>query len=416
MPDLLSPLSFSGLTLRNRIVMPPMWSGQANPDGQVNEKIIEYHRRRAAAGCGLIIVEHAFVHPRGRHTTTQIGAHHDRMTPMLARLAAAVKAEGARVCMQLAHAGSRSSRDALGGRKPVAPSAVQHPREPNGDLPESLTAEQMAEVVNAFGDAAVRAEGAGFDAVEIHSAHGFLLSQFLSPLTNRRNDEYGGSVGNRARLLLEVLGEVRRRLDDRRPVFVRLGADDEMPGGLTLEDSCATAARLATAGVSLIDVSGGLQGSAGDGKPGAYFLPYAQAIKKAVEVPVLVTGGIGTPKQADAIVREGSADLVGIGRAMLNDAEWARKAIEELGAVGRGGSIVAPPGKGRPRVARPWGGGGGAARPAAPPHDCHRAGGCCPSGCPRRSAAPIPSFSTRRVFMLYTSPEASTKYGFSHGW
>lgn len=337
MPNLLSALSFAGLTLRNRIVMPPMWSGQANPDGAVNDRIIDYHRRRAAAGCGLVIVEHAFVHARGRHTATQIGVHDDAMIPMLRQLAAAVKAEGAAACMQLAHAGSRSSSDLL-GQPPLAPSAVVHPYEAKGDVPEALTREQMAEVVRAFGDAAVRADAAGFDAVEIHAAHGFLLSQFLSPLTNRREDEYGGSIENRCRLHLEVVAEVRRRLGDRRPVFVRLGAHDETPGGVETADGVAAAERLAAAGVSLIDVSGGLQGSRGAGKGDAYFLPYAQAIKRAVAVPVLVTGGIGEPRLADRIVREEWADLIGVGRAMLNDEEWARKAIIELQASAGAGS------------------------------------------------------------------------------
>jgi NADPH2 dehydrogenase len=331
MTSLLSPLSFAGLTLRNRIVMPPMWSGQANPDGQVNEKIIEYHRCRAAAGCGLVIVEHAFVHPRGRHTATQIGAHSDAMIPMLARLAAAVKAEGAAVCMQIAHAGSRASTQ-VPGAGPLAPSAVRHPYEPQGDVPEALSREQMDEVTRAFGDAAARAEAAGFDAVEIHAAHGFLLSQFLSPLTNQRDDEYGGVVENRFRYHLEVVAEVRRRLGNRLPVFARLGAHDETQGGVELRDGCAAAVAMTSAGVSLIDVSGGLQGSRGAGKGAAYFLPYAQAIRKAVSVPVVVTGGISEPRLADSIVREGWADLVGVGRAMLNDPDWARKATIELQA------------------------------------------------------------------------------------
>jgi 2,4-dienoyl-CoA reductase-like NADH-dependent reductase (Old Yellow Enzyme family) len=334
MSNLLAPLSFSGLSLRNRIVMPPMWSGQANPDGQVNDRIVEYHRARAS-GCGLVIVEHAFVHPRGRHSATQIGGHSDAMVPMLERLVRAVKAEGATVCMQIAHAGSRASSAVLGAN-PLAPSAVRHPYEASGEIPEAMSRDDLDEVVRAFGDAAVRADAAGFDAVEIHAAHGFLLSQFLSPLTNRRDDQYGGSVENRFRLHLEVIAEVRRRLEGRRPVFVRLGAHDETPGGVELPDSTAAATAMASAGVSLIDVSGGLQGSRGAGKGAAYFLAYAQAIRQAVNVPVLVTGGIGDARLADTIVREGWADLVGIGRAMLNDADWARKAVVELQRTAEG--------------------------------------------------------------------------------
>ncbi len=336
MPDLLSPLSVQGLTLRNRIVMPPMWSGQATPDGLITPAIVEYHRRRAASGCGLVIVEHAFVHPRGRHSSTQIGVHADAALDGLTRLASAIRQEGAAACLQISHAGSRGSSRLIGAPL-LAPSAVRHPGEPEGEIPEAVPEAMVPEIVRAFGDAAVRAQAAGFDAVEIHAAHGFLLGQFLSPLTNRRDDQYGGAVEHRARLHLEVLAEVRARLAPGTPVFVRLGAHDEMPGGLELDDACWTAGRLAEGGACLIDVSGGLQGSRGVGKGPGYFVPYAQAIKAVVPVPVMVTGGLGEADLADRVVREGRADLVGVGRAMLNDPDWAGKAIARLSTARRAG-------------------------------------------------------------------------------
>jgi NADPH2 dehydrogenase len=329
MPNLLAPIEIAGLRLRKRIVNPPQWSGQAQPDGSVTDLIIEYHRKRAAAGCGLVIVEHAFVHALGRHTPNQIGVHEDGMLKGLSRLAAAVRAEGAVVCQQISHSGSRGSSAHL-GQKPVAPSAVRHPSQPNGEIPEELSTEGIAEVVLAFGDAAARAIQAGFQAVEVHAAHGFLLSEFLSPLTNQRTDAYGGSLENRSRVHMEVLAEVRRRVPAGTPVFVRLGAHDEMPGGVDLEMSVPTARRLEQNGADLLDISGGLQGSGGIGKGPGFFVSYAEAIKAAVKVPVLVTGGIKDPAHADSIVREGKADLVGIGRAMLEDADWARKAIASL--------------------------------------------------------------------------------------
>lgn len=328
-PGLLAPLSFAGLTLRNRIAMPPMWSGFARPDGQVTDAIVEYHRLRAAAGCGLITVEHSFVHRGGRHSATQMGVHDDAMIPGLARLASAIKAEGAAACLQITHAGSRTS-SAVIGRRTVGPSAVRHPRERDGEVPDELTAGGIAEVVAAFGAAAARAREAGFDAVEIHGAHGFLLSQFLSRLCNRRTDEYGGHPKGRRSIHLQVVAEVRRRIGPDRAIFIRLGACDEMTGGLTLDEGCAAAAALAGAGVDLISVSGGLQGSELTGREPGYFVPYAAAIKSYVTVPVMVTGGITDPAFADQIVRSGRADLVGIGRAMLNDADWARKAIRLL--------------------------------------------------------------------------------------
>ncbi|MBM3792072.1 MAG: NADH:flavin oxidoreductase [Acidobacteria bacterium] len=329
MADLLTPLSFAGLNLRNRIVMPPMWSGQATPEGCVTDTIVEYHRVRAAAGCALVIVEHAFVVSTGRHSSTQLGVHTDEMVPGLRRLAEAIRGQGAVACLQLAHAGSRGSAAVL-GHKPHGPSPIRHPYEPAGEAPEPLTPTRIREVAQAFGRAAGRARDAGFDAVEIHAAHGFLLSSFLSPLTNRRTDDYGGAVENRSRIHVEVLQEVRRQLAGRTPVFVRLGAHDETPGGLELGDACSTAVRLAEHGAALIDVSGGLQGSRGTGRSTGYFVPYAEAIKSRVEVPVIVTGGIKEPREADRIIREGRADLVGIGRAMLEDPLWASKAIEAL--------------------------------------------------------------------------------------
>jgi NADPH2 dehydrogenase len=328
--NLLTPISFSGLTLRNRIVMPPMWSGQATPEGHITDKIIEYHRVRAAAGCGLIIVEHAFVHPRGRSSSTQIAVYADEMIAGLSRLAAAIKAEGATAALQISHAGSRIAPGALGPVPPVAPSAVRHPYDPAGEIPEALTTFQIEEIAVSFAAAAGRALAAGFDAVEIHAAHGFLLSQFLSPLTNRRTDEFGGSVENRSRMHLAVLDAVRQHTGKNFPLLVRLGAHDETPGGLELEDACLAAIRLAEEGADLIDVSGGLQGSRGVGKDAGYFVPYAAAVKARVNIPVMVTGGIREPIHADRIVREGRADLVGIGRAMLDDSEWARKAIAIL--------------------------------------------------------------------------------------
>jgi 2,4-dienoyl-CoA reductase-like NADH-dependent reductase (Old Yellow Enzyme family) len=168
--------------------------------------------------------------------------------------------------------------------------------------------------------------------VEIHAAHGFLLSEFLSPLTNLRADEYGGSLENRARLHLEVLKEVRGEAGADFPVFVRLGAHDETPGGLELNESLRAAQWLEERGAGMIDVSGGLQGARGPGRGSGYFVPYASAIRRAVRVPVAVTGGIREPELADRIVRECQADLVGIGRAMLEDPDWARKAVAALGS------------------------------------------------------------------------------------
>jgi NADPH2 dehydrogenase len=332
MSTLLSPLSFAGLTLRNRIVMPPMFSGFATPRGEVTDRIVEYHRVRAAAGTSLVIVEHTYVHPWGRISDTQMGVHEDATIPGLARLATAIKREGAVACLQLAHAGA-STTAAVIGRAPLGPSSMLHPFEKDVDPAQATTPAEIRQVVAAFGDAAARSREAGFDAVEIHSAHGYLLSQFLSPLTNHREDEYGGNDENRRRLHVDVLAAVRERVGATFPVFLRLGVHDEALGGLQINEAVRAAQVLVDRGVDLVDVSGGLQGSRPPvvvARGPGWFVPYAEAIKAAVRVPVLVTGGITDPGHADRIVREGRADLIGVGRAMLNDPTWAHSAIEQL--------------------------------------------------------------------------------------
>jgi len=329
MTTLRSSLSFAGLTLRNRIAMPPMWSGKATPEGFVTDANVEYHRVRAEAGCGLVIVEHAFVHPQGRHSGTQIGVYADSCLPGLTRLAGAINAEGAVSCLQISHAGSRTGSKVT-GIPPLGPSAIPNPRGPKEDPPRAATVEQIAGVAQAFADAAARARDAGFDAVELHAAHGFLLSQFLSPLVNHRDDAYGGDEARRGLALLDVMAAVRARLGPAFPVFVRLGAHDEYPGGFELDAACRMAVRLVEAGAVLIDVSGGMAGSDDPGRGPGYFVAYAEAIKRAVPVPVLVAGGIADPAHADRIVRDGQADIVGIGRAMLEDPFWAKQALAAL--------------------------------------------------------------------------------------
>ena len=328
-PTLLSPLTVANLTLRNRIVMPPIWSGRAAPDGSASDGNVAFHAERAEAGCGLVIVEHSFVHPGGRHSATQLGVHRDEMIPGHACIAGAIRDAGAVACLQLAHAGSKGTAAVL-GHPPVAPSAVPHAHRDDDELPEALSSARIAEIVTAFGDAAARAREAGYQAVEIHAAHGFLLSQFLSPLANRRDDHYGGDERSRAHLHLEVIAEVRDRVGADLAVFMRLGACDETPGGLEIGTTSRIAPDLVAAGLDLLDVSGGMQGSRPEGREPGYFVPYAEALRGVVPVPVLVAGGVREPAFADQLVRDERVDLVGVARAMLEDPGWAARAIEAL--------------------------------------------------------------------------------------
>lgn len=327
MQGLLSPLEVKRLLLRNRIVMPPMASNAAGEDGQPTQRHLEYYLPRARSGVGLVIWEHTYVHPSGRLTRGQLGLHHDGLVEAYRPLVSALKATGARVAIQLTHAGGATTEAAC-GTQPVGPSAVVHPR--TGRAPRALTPEEMASLREAFAAAARRAQRAGFEAVEIHGAHGFLLNQFLSPLTNRRADAYGGSLEDRARFPLEVVRAVREAVGPDYPVFYRLGAADNLPGGLPLEEAKVVAPWLVEAGVDLLDVSGGLGGSHPAGAPPGFFLPLAEGIKSVVKVPVVGVGGISDPFFADEIVRSGRADLVAVGRALLADAEWAARAIAIL--------------------------------------------------------------------------------------
>ncbi len=326
MPGLFSPLLVRALPLKNRVVMPPMATETATEDGIATDRTVAHYERRARAGVGLIIVEHTYVLPNGRRSRRQLGIWRDACVPSLRRLAERIRSGGAAAVIQITHAGAASDRELI-GEQPIAPSAVPLPLRGGADVPRAIAREDIPRLVAAFAEGARRAKEAGFDGVELHGAHGFLLNQFYSPLTNTRDDEYGGDRDGRLRFILDVVGAVRRAVGPDMIVLYRLGADDGIPGGLSVDDATYAALRLVEAGVDVIDVSGGLGGSGRDRLSGqGYFAPLSRAVKQAVQVPVIVTGGITLPEAADDIVRRGDADLVGIGRALLADPDWAVKA------------------------------------------------------------------------------------------
>jgi 2,4-dienoyl-CoA reductase-like NADH-dependent reductase (Old Yellow Enzyme family) len=327
MAGLFDPIKIDSIELKNRIMMPPMANNLATPEGEVTQKLIDHYTARAKNNVALIIIEHSYVVKSGRLSQLQTGIYGDELVDVLKKLASAIHECGAKTAIQITHGGARCSSTIL-GHQTLAPSAFK--LDIFDETPRALTVEEIKEIIIAFGKAAARAKMAGFDAVEIHGAHGFLLNEFHSPLTNFRKDEYGGNLENRMRLPLEVVAEVIRSVGDDFPVFYRLGSDDMMAGGITIEDGIALAIKLVEAGIKLIDVSGGLVGSRPDNQPTGYFVPQAWAIKKAVSVPVSAVGGIKTAELADSIIREGKADLVAIGRALLADPEWAIKAAKEL--------------------------------------------------------------------------------------
>jgi NADPH2 dehydrogenase len=327
-PKLLDPLTVGGLSLKNRIVMPPMANDLATTKGEVTQPLIAHYTRRAA-GVGLVVVEHSYIAKDGKRSSRQLGIYDDALIKGLADLAQSIHAKGTPVCIQITHAGRRGNRS-ICGSQPVAPSAMS--ASDSDEVPRELEKQEIQSLVRLFGEAARRAHKAGFEGVEVHGAHGYLLNQFTSPLSNRRTDEYGGSFENRIRFPLEVVEEARKALGSNSSLLYRLGAYDGQEGGVTISECQALARQLVEAGVNIIDVSGGLVGSE---RPGGfssqgYFLPLAEKIKQAVEVPVIGVGGIKDPEFADEAIRRNRVDLVAVGRALLTDPAWALKAAKLL--------------------------------------------------------------------------------------
>lgn len=322
------PLKIGSLELKNRIVMPPMATTHSTQHGQVTDKLLNHYAERSE-GLGLLIVEHSYVTRRGRIRVNQLGVHSDDLIPGLISLVDAVHEHDAPIALQINHAGGATTRD-ICGAQPVAPSAVMHPRR-GQELPRPLSLDEIEGVVNDFRDAARRAMEAGFDAVEVHGAHGFLLSQFLSPITNKRTDEFGGPLVNRVRLSCRIIEEIKGELGSNFPLLYRIGVDDMYPGGLTLEEGVEAARMIAGKGVDVMDVSGGLSSGRPEGLDGpGYFVPHASAVRDAVGLPVIGVGGITTAEEADAIIGSGRVDLVAIGRAILREPKWAAQALVKL--------------------------------------------------------------------------------------
>ena len=327
LPSLFDPLSVGRLRFKNRIVMPPMAIDLATERGGVTEALIAHYTRRAS-GVGLVIVEHSYVAQDGKLTPRQLGIYDDALIDRLSHLAKSVQAKGTHVCIQINHAGRRAS-SSICGTQPVAPSLIA--ASDSNELPRELGRNEIRRLAIMFAEAARRASQSGFDSVEVHGAHGFLLNQFTSPLSNRRTDEYGGSFENRIRFALEVVKEVTGAVGSEFPVLYRLGAYDGPEDGITIDECQAFARKLVEAGVAVIDVSGGLIGSRPEGMQSqGYFLPLAERIKQAVQVPVIGVGGIKDPKFADEAIRQGRVDLVAVGRAILTDPDWPLKAAERL--------------------------------------------------------------------------------------
>lgn len=329
MSHLLKPLQTKNLNLKNRLIMPPMATSKSEENGKVSKDVLNYYEEKSTGGyISLIIIEHSFISKEGKASKNQLSVDHDDFIDSLKELANTIQKNGSKAVMQINHAGSAASKDVT-GCEPVGPSAISNPRK--GSMPKELSIKEIKDIVQDFKAAALRVKKAGFDGVEIHSAHGYLLNQFFSPITNKRTDEYGGDVLGRIKIHLDIIEAVKETVGNDFPILLRLGASDYMNGGTTIEDSKIATKEFEKAGVDILDISGGLCGYAvSDLNEQGYFAPLTEELKNVTSMPIILTGGITDFSAAENLLEDKKADLIGVGRAILKDSNWARNAVESL--------------------------------------------------------------------------------------
>lgn len=341
MTDLFASGRIGPVEIRNRIVMPSITTRTADAEGVVTDDTIAYFAARAAGGVGLVTVEMCAPERVGRHRHRELGIYDDRFLPGLTRLADAIHAHGAKASIQLGHGGGHTRRDVC-GETPIAPSAVPHAvfeLTMETVVPEAMTVARIEETVRAFVAAAARAKAAGFDCVELHAAHGYLLSQFLTPEENVREDEFGGSLENRARFTLTICSRIKSEVRGI-GVITRVGVEDFFDGGMPFQEGLRVALWAAESGADALHITAGHYRSKPSAaimippmaEPDATFLSFAARVKEAVAIPVIAVGRLGDPHRARQVVAEGLADFVALGRPLLADPQWPNK-------VARGESV-----------------------------------------------------------------------------
>ena len=312
-------IQIGSLTVPNRLVMPPMQTNKTD-HGHVTEELVTYYRDRAVLSRpGIIITEHSCIAESGRAAAGQLSIGEEERIEEHRLLTRAIHEGGSKAFVQLNHAGSNGIGEA------VAASAVNIPAKKLAKRPRELSAAEIGEIQALFAAAADRAVRSGYDGVEIHCAHGYLLNQFYSPLTNRRSDAYGGGLENRLRFTLETVACVRKAVGSEVPIAVRLGGADYLPGGSREEDAAEAGRLLEAAGVDLLDLSGGMcfYMRPGHLEPG-YFSTMSEKVMANVTIPVLLTGGVKKLAEAESLLERGKADLIGVGRSLLKDAAWRK--------------------------------------------------------------------------------------------
>ena len=334
MATLFEETTINGMTLRNRMVRSATWEGMCEQDGRPTERLINCYKDLAKGGIGLIITGYAFVRLDGKNNPGQMGIHTDNFADDYKKMTKAVHEAGGKLAVQLVHGGGQSNAE-IAGRQPFAPSAVKVNQFP--EMPAELTRDEISKIITAFGEAARRARSWGADAIQLHGAHGFLINQFLSPLTNRRTDEYGGSIENRSRFLLEVYRNVRETVGADYPVLIKLNASDHVDGGLEIDDSVYAAKKLAEAGINAIEVSAGTSAS-GEKSPvrrkinksekEAYNLKLARRIKEAVSCLLMVVGGFRSYRVAEKAIRDSCMDYISMARPLIREPGLANRWLQ----------------------------------------------------------------------------------------
>ncbi|MEX2542027.1 MAG: FAD-dependent oxidoreductase [Trueperaceae bacterium] len=328
---LFSPFDLGPLRLRNRIVCSPLTTNLGTDEGLSTERHFAFWRARARGGAGLVILDSSFPEMRGKGFASQVGIHSDETIPALRKIATALREEGAACALQIEHSGAQTTSQ-TSGHVPVAPSAIPDPR--YGEVPHALTSAEIESVVESFGQAGRRIKEAGFDALEIHGAHGYLVHQFLSPYFNKRVDDYGGDIGSRTRFAREIIARTRQLVGSDYPILFRISARDGLKGGLEIDDAVRICEVLVDAGVDVLDVSAGIGATSQimgppAGTPQGPLVDFAHRIKQTVAIPVIAVGRILDANLANEVISQGKADLVALGRALIADPEWPNKVREE---------------------------------------------------------------------------------------
>lgn len=360
---LFTPMAINGMELKNRLVRSATYEHMATEDGKVTDQLIKFYSKLAKGGVGLIVLGHAYVQENGRALPYQIGIYSDDHIAGLRDLVDEIHNQGARVALQIAHAGRQTMPDAIGGQTPVAPSAIE-PDPLFNTSPREMTEEEIRGMINAFGSAARRGKEAGFDAVQLHAAHGYLLAQFLSPHTNRRTDKWGGNQENRFRFVSEVYDSVRDAVGDDYPVLIKLSVEEGLEDGIRIDEAGNIASRLSKLGIDAIEISGGtivdslfmmcrgdipIDMLTRDVDPSAkaqmeaffysikemvkyeeaYWLNHAEKIKEVIgKTPLILVGGMKYPQTMAMIVEENKADFISLSRPLIREPDFPLEMAE----------------------------------------------------------------------------------------